>query len=59
MRVFVDCDPGIDDAVALAYLAARPEVEIVGVGAVFGNNSVDVTADNALRLLELDRKSVV
>ncbi|MFD6953532.1 nucleoside hydrolase [Nocardiopsis sp. TSRI0078] len=53
MRVFVDCDPGIDDAVALAYLAARPEVEIIGVGAVFGNNSVDVTADNALRLLEL------
>lgn len=53
MRVFVDCDPGIDDAVALAYLTARPEVEIVGVGAVFGNNSVDVTADNALRLLEL------
>ncbi|WP_306370654.1 nucleoside hydrolase [Nocardiopsis sp. CC223A] len=53
MRVFVDCDPGIDDAVALAYLAARPEVEIVGVGAVFGNGGVDVTADNALRLLEL------
>ncbi|MEV2279403.1 nucleoside hydrolase [Nocardiopsis sp. NPDC049922] len=53
MRVFVDCDPGIDDAVALAYLAARPEVEIVGIGAVFGNNSVDITADNALRLLDL------
>lgn len=53
MRVFVDCDPGIDDAVALAYLAARPEVEIAGIGAVFGNNTVEVTADNALRLLEL------
>lgn len=53
MRVFVDCDPGIDDAVALAYLAARSEVEIAGVGAVFGNNAVEVTADNALRLLEL------
>ncbi len=53
MRVFVDCDPGIDDAVALAYLAARPEVKIVGVGAVFGNNAVDVTAQNALRLLNL------
>lgn len=53
MRVFVDCDPGIDDAVALAYLTARPEVEIVGLGTVFGNNSVDVTTDNALRLLEL------
>ncbi len=53
MRVFVDCDPGIDDAVALAYLAARPEVEILGVGAVFGNNTVEVTARNALRLLDL------
>lgn len=53
MRVFVDCDPGIDDAVALAYLAARPDVEIAGVGAVFGNSGVDATADNALRLLEL------
>ena len=52
-RVFIDCDPGIDDAVALAYLAARPEVEILGVGAVFGNNTVAVTASNALRLLEL------
>ncbi|WP_223809337.1 nucleoside hydrolase [Nocardiopsis listeri] len=52
-RVFVDCDPGIDDAVALAYLAARPEVEILGVGAVFGNNTVTVTARNALRLLAL------
>lgn len=53
MRVFVDCDPGIDDAVALAYLSARPDVEIAGVGAVFGNSGVEVTADNALRLLEL------
>lgn len=53
MRVFVDCDPGIDDAVALAYLCAQSAVEIVGIGAVFGNNAVDVTADNALRLLEL------
>ncbi|MFC4563084.1 nucleoside hydrolase [Nocardiopsis mangrovi] len=53
MRIFVDCDPGIDDAVALAYLTARPEVEIVGVGTVFGNHTVDTTTDNALRLLRL------
>lgn len=53
MRVFVDCDPGIDDAVALAYLSARPDVEIAGVGTVFGNSGVEVTTDNALRLLEL------
>lgn len=53
MRIFVDCDPGIDDALALAYLAARPDIEITGVGSVFGNNSVDITTDNALRLMEL------
>lgn len=53
MRVFVDCDPGIDDALALAYLAAREDVELAGVGTVFGNNTVDITTDNALRLLEL------
>jgi purine nucleosidase len=53
VRVFVDTDPGIDDAVALAYLSALPEVQLVGVGAVFGNNPVDVTTGNALKLLEL------
>lgn len=53
MRIFVDTDPGIDDAVALAYLAAQPDVDIVGVGSVFGNNPIEVTTDNALRLLRL------
>ncbi|WP_449289746.1 nucleoside hydrolase [Nocardiopsis sediminis] len=53
MRIFVDCDPGIDDALALAYLTARPEAEIAGVGTVFGNHNVDTTTDNALRLLRL------
>ncbi|GAA3762446.1 nucleoside hydrolase [Salinactinospora qingdaonensis] len=53
MPVFVDCDPGIDDAFALAYLAAQPNVEVVGVGTVFGNTTVTATTDNALRLVEL------
>lgn len=59
MRVFVDTDPGIDDAVALAYLTALPEVEIAGVGAVFGNNPVDVTTENASRLLHLFGRPMV
>ncbi|MDS1270304.1 nucleoside hydrolase [Lipingzhangella sp. LS1_29] len=59
MRIFVDTDPGIDDALALAYLTAQPEVDLLGVGSVFGNNPVDVTTDNALRLLHLfDRATV-
>lgn len=53
MRVFIDCDPGIDDALALAYLAADSSVEIVGVGTVYGNAAVETTTDNAVRLLRL------
>ena len=53
MRIYVDCDPGIDDPLALAYVTGRPDVELVGVGSVFGNNDVTTTTGNALRLLEL------
>src|SRR5690606_5195208 len=53
VRVFIDCDPGIDDALALAYLAADSSVEIVGVGTVYGNAAGETTTDNAVRLLRL------
>ncbi|MEU8271800.1 nucleoside hydrolase [Sphaerisporangium sp. NPDC049002] len=36
-RVVVDTDTGIDDALALLYLAGRPDAEIVAVTSVFGN----------------------
>ncbi|HWL77971.1 nucleoside hydrolase [Microbacterium sp.] len=51
--IFVDCDTGIDDALALAYLLAEPTVEVVGVGTVFGNTSVELATRNTLGLLEL------
>lgn len=51
--VFLDCDPGVDDALALAYLLASPEVELVGVGSVHGNVSAADGARNALDLLAL------
>ncbi len=47
----MDCDPGIDDAVALALAIASPEVELQAVTTVSGNASVDVTTQNALHLL--------
>ncbi|ROQ38550.1 purine nucleosidase [Frondihabitans sp. PhB188] len=39
--VHVDTDTGIDDALALLFLAAQPDVEIVGISAVYGNCVVD------------------
>lgn len=51
MRVIIDTDPGIDDALAIFYLAATPGVEIVAVGSVHGNVSAAQGASNALCVL--------
>ncbi|SHE60604.1 nucleoside hydrolase [Streptoalloteichus hindustanus] len=52
-RIVLDTDPGIDDSIAFLYLAAQPDAEIVAVGSVHGNVSSRLTAENALRLLDL------
>lgn len=49
--VFLDCDTGIDDALALGYLLATPTVALVGVGSVHGNLDASGGAENTLRLL--------
>ncbi|WP_353808722.1 nucleoside hydrolase [Agromyces sp. SYSU T00194] len=51
MPVYLDCDTGIDDAVALAYLLGHPLVDLVGIGTVFGNTSAAQAAGNTLGLL--------
>ncbi|MGA8788356.1 MAG: nucleoside hydrolase [Paenarthrobacter sp.] len=50
---FLDCDTGIDDALALAYLLASPRAELVGIGTVSGNVSAAGGARNTLDLLNL------
>ncbi|MFQ6554197.1 nucleoside hydrolase [Aestuariibius insulae] len=52
MRVLIDTDPGIDDAMAIYWAAAAPEIEIAGITTVFGNVSSRIAGRNALRLLE-------
>jgi len=51
--VILDCDPGHDDAIALLLLLASPEVELLGVTTTYGNQTLDKTTANALRILEL------
>lgn len=50
---YLDCDTGIDDALALAYLLATPSVDLRGIGTVSGNVSAAVGAENTLKLLRL------
>ena len=57
--ILIDCDPGHDDAVALMLAVASPEVELVGVTTVVGNQTVEKTTANALRVLELCGRSDV
>lgn len=49
--VFLDCDPGLDDAIALMVLASHPEqVYLKGITTVAGNQSGEKTFQNARRL---------
>ena len=51
--LIIDCDPGHDDAIALLLALASPEIELVGVTTVHGNQTLDKTTDNALKVLAL------
>jgi purine nucleosidase len=55
--VILDCDPGHDDAMALLLALGSPEVEVVGVTTVHGNQTLEKTTANALRVLELAGRS--
>ncbi len=54
---YLDCDTGIDDAMALAYLLASEDVHLLGIGSVSGNISAEVGAKNTLDLLALAGRS--
>ena len=51
--ILIDCDPGHDDAIALLLALASPEVELLGVTTVAGNQTLAKTTANAIRVLEL------
>lgn len=48
--VVIDCDPGIDDAIALAIALFSPEISVRLVTSVAGNVSIDKTTRNALAI---------
>jgi pyrimidine-specific ribonucleoside hydrolase len=57
--IVIDCDPGHDDAIAILLALASPEVELRGISTVAGNQTLDKTTRNALKVLELaDRADI-
>ena len=52
MKLIIDTDPGVDDALAILYAAADPEIELLGLTTVFGNVTVAQATRNALHLVE-------
>jgi len=51
--VLLDCDPGHDDAIALLLALGSDELELGGVTTVAGNQTLEKTTANAIRVLEL------
>ncbi|MFS8114114.1 nucleoside hydrolase [Rhizobium jaguaris] len=54
--VIVDCDPGIDDTIALLTAFVSPELEILGITPVCGNQPLERTVHNALQVCELGQR---
>lgn len=58
-KVIIDCDPGIDDALAIMLALKSSEMEVVGITVVCGNAPVEMGFQNAKKILkQLNRLDV-
>ena len=59
MKMIIDCDTGVDDALAITYILANPDIELLGVTTTFGNVDLDMAATNSKLILELFHKGEI
>src|SRR5258705_5993226 len=52
-KIILDCDPGHDDAIALLLAAHHPGIELLAITTVAGNQAVEKTTLNALKVCSL------
>ena len=57
-KVIFDTDPGVDDAMALYYALAHPDIEVMGITTTFGNVGVAQATTNALYLCALAGRQI-
>ena len=51
-KVIIDCDPGIDDSLAIMLALKSPEIEVIGITIVCGNSPVEMGFGNAKKILK-------
>lgn len=57
-KIILDCDPGMDDALAIITALADKNIEIIGITTVAGNVELCHTTRNALNILECLNKDI-
>lgn len=53
VKMILDLDTGVDDAMALAYALGDPNIDLIGVTTVYGNVARNTSIENTLNLLQL------
>lgn len=51
--VIIDCDPGVDDALAIILALKHPALDVRAVCSVAGNGNIENTTNNGLKILSL------
>jgi purine nucleosidase len=57
-KIVIDCDPGIDDAIAIVLAMQHSGFEIVGISTMFGNAYVGQATQNALIIVDLSGRTI-
>ena len=58
-NIIIDCDPGIDDTVALSFaIANEDKLNILGITTVAGNQTIEKVTLNALRIVSYYKRNI-
>ncbi|MGG1905335.1 nucleoside hydrolase [Enterobacter ludwigii] len=56
-KIIIDCDPGVDDAIAILLALATPDLKVMGITTISGNLDLNTVLSNAKDILALASRS--